>query len=74
MTSVPGVKRTVGTKIPVAAVSGQRTSSDKDHWQQISPMPIAWGTPDAEVVTMARKSIRKTSGNALTALANASTT
>lgn len=57
VTSVPGVKRTVGTKIPVAAVTGQRTSSDKDHWQQITPMPIAWGTPDAEVVTMARKSI-----------------
>ena len=47
----------MGTKVPVAAVSGQRSSSDKEHWQQISPMPIAWGTPDAETVTIARKSI-----------------
>ncbi|TRX34701.1 DUF3239 domain-containing protein [Corynebacterium guaraldiae] len=57
VTSIPGIKRTVGTKVPVAAVSGQRSSSDKDHWQQITPMPIAWGTPDAETVTIARKSI-----------------
>ncbi|MDK4295325.1 DUF3239 domain-containing protein [Corynebacterium accolens] len=57
VTSIPGVQRTVGTKVPVAAVSGQRSTSDKEHWQQISPMPIAWGTPDAETVTIARKSI-----------------
>ena len=57
VTSVPGVKRTVGTKLPVAAVSGHRNNSDKEHWQQVTPMPIAWGTPDAEVVTMARKAI-----------------
>ena len=57
VTSIPGVKRTVGTKIPVAAVSGHRTSSDSQHWQQVTPMPIAWGTPDAEPVSIARKSI-----------------
>ena len=57
VTSIPGVKRTVGTKIPVAAVSGHRTSSDSQHWQQVTPMPIAWGTPDAETVSIARKSI-----------------
>lgn len=57
VSNIPGIKRTVGTKVPVAAVSGQRSSSDKEHWQQITPMPIAWGTPDAETVTVARKSI-----------------
>lgn len=57
VSNIPGIKRTVGTKVPVAAVSGQRSSSDKEHWQQITPMPIAWGTPDAETVTIARKSI-----------------
>ncbi|MGP5577497.1 DUF3239 domain-containing protein [Corynebacterium flavescens] len=57
VTSIPGVKRTVGTKIPVAAVSGHRNSSDSQHWQQVTPMPIAWGTPDAETVSIARKSI-----------------
>lgn len=55
---IPGLrKRTVGTKIPVAAVSGQRSTKGSDHWQQITPMPIAWGTPDAETVTIARKAI-----------------
>lgn len=54
---IPGVKRVVGTKVPVAAVCGHHTSSDDGHWQQISPMPIAWGTPDEEVVNIARKSI-----------------
>src|SRR5699024_12223648 len=58
LTSIPGVTtRTVGTKVPVAAVSGQVNSNDREHWQQISPMPIAWGTPDQEVVNIARKSI-----------------
>lgn len=50
-------KRVVGTKIPVAAVSGHRSTDDQEHWQQITPMPIAWGTPDQEVVKIARKSI-----------------
>lgn len=58
VSSIPGITtRTVGTKVPVAAVSGQINSNERDHWQQISPMPIAWGTPDQEVVTIARKSI-----------------
>ena len=58
VTSIPGVTtRTVGTKVPVAAVSGQVNSTEREHWQQISPMPIAWGTPDQEVVNIARKSI-----------------
>lgn len=46
-----------GTKVPCAALPGHRNSRDKDHWQSINPMPIAWGTPDEEVVTMARKAI-----------------
>lgn len=57
--SIPGVDRKVGTKVPVAAIGGHHTNSDKNHWQQISPMPIAWGTPDQEVVDIARKSIPK---------------
>lgn len=58
VTNIPGLaNRAVGTKVPVAAVSGQRASSDQDHWQQITPMPIAWGTPDQEVVKVARTSI-----------------
>lgn len=54
-----------GTKIPCAALHGQRTSRDKDHWQSITPMPIAWGTPDEELVTFARKSIPNDQWNKL---------
>lgn len=58
VSNIPGLtSRSVGTKIPVAAVSGQRSSSDKEHWQQISPMPIAWGTPDQNIVRIARTSV-----------------
>lgn len=47
----------IGTKVPCAAVLGRRTSRDKDHWQEVIPMPIAWGTPDQEIIKTARKSI-----------------
>ena len=58
VTNVPGLtSKAVGTKLPVAAVSGQRSTSDQEHWQQVTPMPIAWGTPDQEVVNIARKAI-----------------
>ncbi|MHA2788408.1 DUF3239 domain-containing protein [Corynebacterium sp. S7] len=57
VTRINGVDPKVGTKVPVAAVLGQRSGQDKDHWQEISPMPIAWGTPDQDVVTEARKAI-----------------
>lgn len=60
VSNIPGLEhKKKGTQIPVAAVTGrlQRNSSDPDTWAQISPMPIAWGTPDAEVVRVARTSI-----------------
>lgn len=58
ITRINGIKEAkLGTKLPVAAVQGRRTTRNRDHWDEISPMPIAWGTPDADVVTFARKSI-----------------
>ncbi|WIM68994.1 DUF3239 domain-containing protein [Corynebacterium breve] len=57
VTRINGVEPKLGAKIPVVAVQGQRTSRDTDHWHEISPMPIAWGTPDQEVVAEARKAI-----------------
>lgn len=60
ISNIPGLEhKKKGTQIPVAAVTGrlQRNSSGPDTWAQISPMPIAWGTPDAEVVRVARTSI-----------------
>lgn len=58
VSNIPGIKNaTTGTKVPVAAVSGHRSTHDQSHWQQITPMPIAWGTPDEEIVKVARTSI-----------------
>jgi membrane protein len=60
VSNIPGLEyKKKGAQIPVAAVTGrlQRNSSGPDTWAQISPMPIAWGTPDPEVVRVARTSI-----------------
>lgn len=55
---INGIKEPkLGTRIPVAAVQGRRSVSDQDHWDEISPMPIAWGTPDQDVVNTARRAI-----------------
>lgn len=57
VSDIPGVKRSVGQRLPAVAVSGQRTLRDKEHWTQISPMPIAWGTPDSDVIKKAKSAI-----------------
>lgn len=57
MRPIPNTSDARGTKVPVAAVGAQRSTRDKDHWATITPMPIAWATPDASVVDTARKSI-----------------
>lgn len=54
---VPNTHDTTGTKIPVTAVGAQQSVHDKGHWQVITPMPIAWATPDSSVITKARTSI-----------------
>ncbi|AWB82366.1 DUF3239 domain-containing protein [Corynebacterium yudongzhengii] len=66
VTAVPGIKTPkIGMKIPSAAVLGRRTTHDRDHWQQITPMPIAWGTPDQDIVKEARRSIPQEQWNRL---------
>ncbi len=54
---VNGLTPKLGAKLPAVAVQGRRSMGDQDHWDEISPMPIAWGTPDKEVVETARKAI-----------------
>lgn len=54
--SLPGSDK-VGTRVPVAAVGGQRSIHDKERWQVITPMPIAWGTQDTAVVEKAAGAI-----------------
>ncbi len=58
VTRIPGITDPkLGTRIPVVAVQGRRSIGDQEHWDQITPMPVAWGTPDKEVVNAARVAI-----------------
>lgn len=58
VSSIPGIDAPkIGTKVPAVAVGGRRTARDADHYQEITPMPIAWATPDQDVVAKARAAI-----------------
>ncbi|MDN8595308.1 MULTISPECIES: DUF3239 domain-containing protein [unclassified Corynebacterium] len=58
VSNIPGIDEpTVGTKVPSLAVGGRRTTRDKDHWQEVTPMPIAWATTDQAILKRARTEI-----------------
>jgi hypothetical protein len=57
VTSVPGIRRVVGEKVPSVAVTGMRTTRNRNHWEEISPMPVAWGTKDRAVIASAEKAV-----------------
>ncbi|PLA26951.1 DUF3239 domain-containing protein [Corynebacterium coyleae] len=54
---IPNTSDKVGTKVPVAAVGAQRSAQNKKMWQMVTPMPIAWGTPDVAVIDEARNAV-----------------
>lgn len=49
--------RKLGSRIPSVAVTGRRSVRNQDQWDEISPMPITWGTTDVDVVRKAEKTI-----------------
>ncbi len=49
--------RKLGERVPSVGVSGRRTLRDQNHWDEISPMPITWGTTDKDIVRQAEKTI-----------------
>lgn len=57
VTSIPGVERRVGERVPAMAVTGMRSVGQQDHWEQVSPMPVAWGTQDRAVIAAAEDAI-----------------
>lgn len=57
VTSVPGIRRVVGEKVPSMAVTGMRTTRNRNHWEEISPMPVAWGTRQRSVIADAEKAV-----------------
>lgn len=57
VTEIEGHKRKRGVQVPSVAVSGRRSARSQETWDEITPMPIAWGTPDPDVVERARQAI-----------------
>ncbi|WJY72177.1 DUF3239 domain-containing protein [Corynebacterium auriscanis] len=57
VTSVPGVRREVGARVPSMAVLGNRSFRSQHTYEEISPMPVAWGTSDQEVWRKAEQAI-----------------
>lgn len=57
VTNISGHNRRVGERVPSVAVTGQR-SAGSEWWDQITPMPIAWATQDADTIKRAEKQIR----------------
>ncbi|WP_454044955.1 DUF3239 domain-containing protein [Corynebacterium sp. Marseille-Q2516] len=56
VTALKGHERKVGVQVPAAAVGGRR-SSRAQTWDEIPPMPTAWGTPDTETIAAATAAI-----------------
>lgn len=65
VTAIKGHQRKLGTRIPAVAVSGRRTTRNEGFWDEVTPMPIAWGTPDPDVISAARKAIEHQQWNIL---------
>ncbi|MCQ9353527.1 DUF3239 domain-containing protein [Corynebacterium sp. 153RC1] len=57
VTRIEGHERKEGEKVPSVAVTGRRSMNSQDRWDEISPMPIAWGTTDTAVIQEAKRAI-----------------
>ncbi|MCS4536430.1 DUF3239 domain-containing protein [Corynebacterium sp. HS2168-gen11] len=57
ITALGDTPREVGVKVPSVAVTGRRSVGQSDTWDEISPMPIIWGTADTSVIERAEKEI-----------------
>ncbi|AKK02595.1 DUF3239 domain-containing protein [Corynebacterium epidermidicanis] len=57
VTKLEGHPTKVGVRVPSVAVSGRRSIGKDAQWDEISPMPIAWATPDRSVLVDAERAI-----------------
>lgn len=57
VTRLEGHERKVGERVPAVAVSGRRSLGQTPTWEEVSPMPIAWATPDQTVLADAQRTI-----------------
>lgn len=57
VTKLDGHKAKVGERVPAVAVAGRRSVHNSAHWDEVSPMPIAWATDDQNVLKDAEHTI-----------------
>ena len=58
ITKLPGHTLQVGERVPVAAVPGRRAVvKNREHWAEMTLLPVAWGTPDKRVIQKAGHAI-----------------
>ena len=69
VTTIPGVPRKPGARVPSIAVSGRHTSGG-ELWDEVTPVPLAWGTPDKKVITRAEEAIPQEAWAKLRSLAD----
>ena len=65
---LPGHDTRVGEHVPSVAVNGKRKITSQELWSEISPMPIAWGTPDTSVISTAENAIPRSQWRKLDSL------
>lgn len=57
VTRLEGHAKQIGERVPSVAIGGRRSVKHSEQWDQITPMPIAWGTSDQKVIKGAERSI-----------------
>ncbi len=57
VTRIEGHERREGERVPAVAITGRRSVKSQEKWDEISPMPIAWGTPNTEIIKAAGQAI-----------------
>lgn len=56
VTAISGVPRRVGAKVPAIAVAGAHKSKT-NLYDEITPVPLAWSTPDKSVISEAQRTV-----------------
>lgn len=56
VTAISGVPRRVGAKVPAIAVAGAHKTKT-NFYDEITPVPLAWSTPDKSVIAEAQRTI-----------------
>lgn len=64
VTTISGVPRRVGAKVPAVAVAGTHKSRT-EFYDEITPVPLAWSTPDKAVIAQAQRNIPVNDWNVL---------